>query len=195
MIFNSGCARNCLFCFVFVVFCHTIFIWKASGKTRKVKPDKKKKNVLLPYTDLELKTPSYKNQFLFLTKRKFPINLFLEQWLCILFTTNKSTRIFSSCLRQRKIQDCFYKKNNNIFLYIKLHIFQFFFLKRHTYRGGFQKYFIRSGKIPEFIAIAGPRKNGREVAKNNCSLNKKKIEKILRQTQKGNQERQLEFQK
>ena len=46
-----------------------------------------------------------------------------------------------------------------------MHIFQFFFLKRHTYHEGFQKYFIRSGKVPEYTAIAGPRKNGKEGAK------------------------------
>ena len=51
-----------------------------------------------------------------------------------------------------------------VFLYVKFHIFRFFFLKRHTYHVGFQKYFIRSGKIPEYTAIAGPRENEREVA-------------------------------
>ena len=40
----------------------------------------------------------------------------------------------------------------------------FFFLERHTYHGGFQKYFIGSGEVPEYTAIAGSRKNGREVA-------------------------------
>ena len=55
-------------------------------------------------------------------------------------------------------------KKKKVFLYNKSHIFQFFFLKRHTC-GGFQKYFIRAGKAPEYTAIAGPRKNGREAAK------------------------------
>ena len=51
---------------------HILFIWKASRITRKVKA--KKKKVLLPYTDLELKTPSYENQFFFSTERKFSLN-------------------------------------------------------------------------------------------------------------------------
>ena len=56
-------------------------------------------------------------------------------------------------------------EKKKVSLYIKLHIFRCFFLKRHTYYGGFQKYFIRSGKVPQYTAIAGPRKNGRKVAK------------------------------
>ena len=53
-----------------------------------------------------------------------------------------------------------------VFLYVKLHIFRFFFfLKRLTYHRGFQKYFIRSGKVLEYTTIAAPRKNGREVTK------------------------------
>ena len=75
-----------------------------------------------------------------------------------------------------------------------MHIFRFFFLKRHTYHGGFQKYLIGSDKVPEYTAVLGPRKNGREVAKT-TALSTGKIKKLLLQTQKENQERQLEFQK
>ena len=75
-----------------------------------------------------------------------------------------------------------------------MHIFRFFFLKKHTYHGGVQKYLIRSGKVPEYTAIAGPRKNGREVTKQ-LFFQQEKIEKLLLQTQTENQERQLEFQK
>ena len=86
----------------FFFFVTLFFIWKASGKTKKVKSEKKKKEkkVLLPYTGLELKTPSYENQFLFQTKRKFALNLvfFLGQQFCVLFTSNKSTHIFFSSL-------------------------------------------------------------------------------------------------
>ena len=56
------------------------------------------------------------------------------------------------------------KKKKKFFLFVKLHIFRFF-LNRHTYHGGFQKYFIRSGIVPEYTAIAGLKKNEREVAK------------------------------
>ena len=62
------------------------------------------------------------------------------------------------------------KKKRKVFLYVKLHIFWFFFLKRHTYHGGFRKYFIRSSKVSEYTTIAGPRKNRREVAKTTALL-------------------------
>ena len=73
----------------------------------------------------------------------------------------------------RKIQ-FFFLITKKVFLYNKLHIFQFFFLKRHTYHGGFQKYSIRCGKVPEYTAIAGPRKNGREMIKT-TALSTRKI--------------------
>ena len=38
-------------------------------------------------------------------------------------------------------------------------------MKRHTYHGEFQKYFIRFSKEREYTVIADPQKNGREEAK------------------------------
>ena len=69
------------------------------------------------------------------------------------------------------------------------------FLKRHTHHGGFQKYFIRFAKVPEYTAIVGPRKNEREVAKITALSTGKNRKITSANSEKENQERQDEFQK
>ena len=93
-----------------------------------------------------------------------------------------------------KIQDFFSFNYKKKFFFMLMAYFSVIFLKRHTYHGGFQKYFIRSGKVLEYTAIAGPRKNGRKVPKQ-LLCQRERIEKLLLQTPKENQEKQLEFQK
>ena len=123
----------------------------------------------LPYTDLDLKTPSYEDQFLFLMQRKFSLHLisfFRTIVLCFIHLEQKHLyfSFFSSWVR--KIQDFFFQlqKKKKVFLYTFNCIFFGSSFLKDTYRG-FQNYFIRAGKVPEYTVIAGQRKNGREVAK------------------------------
>ena len=67
----------------------------------------------------------------------------------------------------------YYKKKVKFFFTLNFILFGSSFLKDTLIIEDFKSILFRSGKVPEYKGIAGPRKNGREVAKTTVLLTEK----------------------